>query len=214
MANPNLDLYFDIVKTLERLGIDYVIIGAFAGQSYGVTRTTSDVDIVVHLQEPHIEALAAAYPSPRFYADPEQMRSSIAWGIMFNIIDSSEGNKVDLIPLTMKPGYDFAIAGRIRRPVSTADGQTFWAWFARPEDVIAGKFMAWREGRSPKHETDIRDILIAVRLGDDPEITQMFDSEYVDGWADELGEDVKLFWETLKTIAKQKADSVVRPDHD
>jgi hypothetical protein len=33
MANRNFDLYFDVVQTLERLGIEYVIIGAFAGTS-------------------------------------------------------------------------------------------------------------------------------------------------------------------------------------
>ncbi len=53
-------LYLDILKTFERLDIPYVIIGAFAGMSYGVTRLTADVDIVVDLKETHIPALAAA----------------------------------------------------------------------------------------------------------------------------------------------------------
>src|SRR5438105_401583 len=114
MAEPEFDLYFSILQTLERLEIDYVIIGAFAGISYGVTRATFDVDIVVDLKEPQIEPLSSAYPPPRFYADPMQMRDSIHWGILFNIIDTSAGRKVDLIPLTMKPGYDFALANRIR----------------------------------------------------------------------------------------------------
>jgi hypothetical protein len=200
MARPDLTFYLDILQTLEQLRIEYVIIGAFAGASYGVNRATFDVDIVVHLREEQIEALAAAYPGPRYYADPEQMRSSIEWGIMFNIIDSTAGRKVDLVPLTMKPGYDFALAGRIRRNVTTPEGDTFAAWFARPEDVIVGKLMAWQEGRSLKHETDIRDILLAVRLGEDPEITAMFDFEYADAWAESLGEEVQQFWQNLKEI--------------
>jgi hypothetical protein len=44
---------------------------------YGGTRVTHDIDIVVDLSEKHIEALAAAYPSPRYYADPVQVRDSI-----------------------------------------------------------------------------------------------------------------------------------------
>jgi len=38
--------------------------------SYGVTRLTADVDIVVDLAEEYLQALAAAYPPPRYYADP------------------------------------------------------------------------------------------------------------------------------------------------
>jgi hypothetical protein len=77
MVRPDLQFYLEILQTLEHLRIEYVIIGAFAGASYGIARTTFDIDIVVNLKEDQIEALAAAYPPPRYYADPEQMRSSI-----------------------------------------------------------------------------------------------------------------------------------------
>lgn len=75
MVEPAFQLYFDVLQTLERLNVPYVIISAFAGTSYGITRVTLDVDIVVDLDEDHIQALAAAYPPPRFYADPDQMRT-------------------------------------------------------------------------------------------------------------------------------------------
>ena len=68
-------LYLDVLQTLERLNAPYVIIGAFAGTSYGVTPTTLDVDIVVDLNETPIQALAAAFLPPRFYAGPFQMRA-------------------------------------------------------------------------------------------------------------------------------------------
>jgi hypothetical protein len=205
MGNVDLRFYLDILQTLERLGIQHVIIGAFAGTSYGVTRTTFDIDIVVELKEPQIIALADAYPSPRFYADPEQMRDAIRWGTLFNIIDSSTGRKVDLIPLTMKPGYDFALAQRIRRDISMTDGATVSAWFARPEDVIVGKLMAWSEGGSFKHESDIRDIWVAIQLEDDPDLSAMFDVEYVDAWAKHLGENVEQFWQNLKAVTQDEA---------
>ncbi len=191
-------LYFDILQTFERLGVPYVIIGAFAGQAYGVTRLTVDVDIVVDLNEKHIQALASAYPLPRFYADPQQMRDSIRLGIPFNIIDSSEGRKVDLIPLTMKPGYEFALKNRVRRQVPAKE--PFEAWFARPDDVVVGKLMAWKEGHSFKHEQDIRDILVAVRSGEDTELTTLFDFNYVDRWTKQLGSQVQKLWQKLKTM--------------
>ena len=51
--------------------------------------------------------------------------------------------------------------------------------------------MAWKEGRSTKHEWDIRDILAAARLGED-ELSREFDLAYVNDWARRLGPDVEL----------------------
>jgi 3-oxoacyl-ACP reductase-like protein len=67
---PDLSLFLDILRTLDEIGAPYMIIGGFAAAMYGSTRTTYDIDIVVNLSEEHIEALAAAYPLPRYYADP------------------------------------------------------------------------------------------------------------------------------------------------
>ena len=67
---PDLRLFFDILQTLDRIDAPYMIIGGFAAAIYGNTRTTYDIDIVVDLKERHIQALAAAYPAPRYYADP------------------------------------------------------------------------------------------------------------------------------------------------
>ncbi len=199
-----LMLYVDILLTLEQLEVPYVVIGAFAGISYGVTRVTADVDIVVDLGETDVQALSEVYPPPRFHADPEQMYESIRLGIMFNIIDTTAGRKVDLIPLTMEPGYDWALQNRIRRDVPLPGTDSFQAWFACPEDVIVGKLMAWREGRSFKHEQDIRDILVAVRLGDDAELTAMFDVIRVEQWVEQLGSEVQQLWKQLKRVAKYR----------
>jgi hypothetical protein len=204
MVNPDLRFDLNVLQTLERLAIPYVVIGAFAGTSYGINRATYDVDIVVDLNEEHIEALAKAYPPPRYYADPYQMRDSIRLGILFNIIDSSEGLKIDLIPLTMKPGYKFALDNRIRRLVPIDLHTTTEVWLARPEDIIVGKLFAWNEGRSYKHETDIRDILTAVHIGLDPEISQEFNVHYIDRWAQAISTDVADFWNKLKQAVQFK----------
>jgi len=101
----------------------------------------------------------------------------------------------------MKPGYGFALANRVRCSVPLPTGGTFEAWFACPEDVIVGKLMAWRAGRSFKHEQDIHDMLLAVRLGDDLELTEMFNAAYVDQWARRLGQEVEERWQRLKALA-------------
>ncbi|MCB0063716.1 MAG: hypothetical protein KDE19_16450, partial [Caldilineaceae bacterium] len=90
---------------------------------------------------------------------------------------------------------------RIRRRIPFSDVDGAEAWFAKPEDVIIGKLMAWQEGKSIKHETDIRDILISVRLGDDPEISRDFDVNYVTEWTRTAGEELESFWIYLQNLA-------------
>jgi hypothetical protein len=84
-SGPDLSLFLDIVHKLEALGIPYVIIGDFAATIYGITRATYDIDIIVDLTDEHIQALSAAYPLPRFYADPHQMRRAMQNGKMARV---------------------------------------------------------------------------------------------------------------------------------
>jgi hypothetical protein len=203
---PDLSLFLDILRTLEAIDAPYMIIGAFAATVYGITRTTYDIDIVVELTEEHIVALTAAYQPPRYYADPEQMRESIQLGMMFNIIDSSRGEKADLVPLTMASPYRQAFQRRVRQAVEVLGIDPFDVWCARPEDVIVGKLMAWAEGRSRKHETDIYEMMVFYYLGVDPAMSTEFDEMYVDTQAKALGADVVELWETIKVAARQESD--------
>lgn len=205
--SPDLSLFLDILHTLERIGAPYMIIGGFAATMYGSTRTTYDIDIVVDLKEQHIQALAAAYPLPRYYADPEQMRNSIRLGIPFNIIDGERGEKADLIPLTRGSPYWHAFARRVRQRIEW-QGQgmaPFDVWCARPDDVIYGKLLAWEEGRSRKHESDIYDMLVFRYLEVDPTLAAIFDEAYLDAQARALGPDVAQFWESVKAAARKDA---------
>lgn len=201
---PDLTLFLDIVHTLERIGAPYMIIGGFAATMYGITRTTFDIDIVVDLKEAHVQALAAAYPPPRYYADPEQMRSSIRMGISFNIIDGKRGEKADLSPLTRDSRYRLAFRRRVRYEINWPGEASFMAWCARPDDVIYGKFLAWDEGRSRKHEADIYDMLVFKYLEADPVLANTFDEAYLDAQAKALGPDVEELWQTIKQAAQDE----------
>jgi hypothetical protein len=200
----DLGLFLDILLTLEGLEAPYMIIGAFAAAVYGTTRITYDIDIVVKLEEEHIQALAAAYPPPRYYADPVQMRDSIEMGILFNIIDTDRGEKADLVPLTMDSRYDRAFRRRVRQRVEVPGADPFEVWCARPEDVIVGKLMAWEEGRSRKHETDIFEMMVFHYVADPPQGVA-FEEDYVDAQATELGQEVVDFWKALKQAAREEA---------
>jgi hypothetical protein len=199
---PDLRLFFDILQVLDRVNAPYMIIGGFAAAIYGNNRTTYDIDIVVDLSERHIQALAAAYPAPRYYADPEQMRSSIRMGISFNIIDGKMGDKADLSPLTRDSRYRLAFQHRVRQTIDLPDGTPFEAWCARPEDVIIGKLMAWEEGRSHKHEIDIYGMMLAHYMRVLINTGAPFDGGYVTAQAKRLGDDVFEFWSAINEAAQ------------
>jgi hypothetical protein len=195
-----LGFYLDVVCALDEIEAPYMLVGAFAATAFGLRRATFDVDIIVDLSEPHFDALARRFPPPRYYADPEQMRSSTQMGIMFNIIDTTLGAKADLVPLSREPAYRRAFARRIRRTFTDEDGAEFEAWCARPEDIIVGKLMAWQEGRSDKHPSDIREIL-AFALSDMSD--EPLDMGYISLWAARLGADVASLWNRLRQQAEE-----------
>lgn len=205
---PDLSLFFDILHTLENINAPYMIIGAFAATLYGSTRVTYDIDIVADLNEDHIQALVTAFPSPRYYADPDQMRDSIAKGMMFNIIDSNRGEKADVVPLTMAIHYRHAFQRRIRQRVDVSGIEHFEVWCARPEDVIIGKLIAWEEGRSPKHESDIYEMLVFHYLNLDPILSAEFDEAYLIAQISTLSQDVVELWKATQEAARQEADEL------
>ena len=196
-----LTFYFKVLQALEEIEAPYMIVGAFAGLAFGVNRATFDIDILVDLGESDFEALAARFPLPRYYADPEMMRNSTRMGIMCNLIDTEEGVKADLVPLTREPEYHVAFARRVRHTFQDESGQVFEAWCAQPTDIIIGKLRAWAEGRSAKHPADIH-AMLAFALGGLG--TETIDLQAIALQAARLGQEVAALWETLVNRAENQ----------
>lgn len=195
-----LSFYLCVVQALEEIGAPYMIVGAFAGLAFGVNRVTFDVDILVDLREENIEALAARFPPPRYYADPEMMRNSMRDGVMFNLIDMESGLKADLVPLTREPGYGVALERRVRRSFKDQEGRTHAAWYAQPTDIIIGKLKAWYEGRSAKHPADIHAMLVFI-LGGFSDVDVQIDA--IAAAAAALGSDAVTLWQALYSRARE-----------
>ncbi len=205
---PDLSLFIDILFTLERIGIPYVIIGGFAASLYGITRATYDIDIIVDLTNDRIQALADAYPSPRYYADPYQMKNAIHIKSFFNIIDSERGEKADLFPLSMDERYQPAFDNRIRQTVEIFNYKPFEVWAALPEDVIIGKLMAWTELKTKRHESDIYEMLVVAYLDGNGVLPSHFDENRVDIFALSLGAETNGFWRETKKAAQSEASRI------
>jgi hypothetical protein len=206
-----LSFYFKVVQALEEIQAPYMIVGAFAGLAFGVNRATFDVDILVDLHERDFDALAARFPPPRYYADPEMMRDSTRLGIMFNLIDTELGVKADLVPLTREPGYRAAFERRIRQSFQDESGQTFEAWYAQPTDIIIGKLKAWDEGRSAKHPSDIYAMLVFALSGlSDVEL----DLRAITVAAARLGPETAELWHSLRARAEAELEHHTHKDRN
>jgi hypothetical protein len=197
----SVTFYVQVVRALDEIGAPYMIVGAFGGYPFGISRTTYDIDILVDLREKDFEVLSQRFPLPRYYADPEMMRNSVQRGIMFNIIDTNDGIKADLVPLKREPEYQIAFSRRIRREFTDPGGSTFEAWVAQPTDIIIGKLRAWDEGRSNKHPNDIYSMLIFDLSGySDSSI----DFDIVTTEVAQIGQDALEIWNQLVARAKDE----------
>lgn len=196
-----LDFYIRVVKALDEIGAPYMIVGAFGGTIFGITRATHDIDIIVDLRETDYEALSQKFPLPRYYADPEMIKNSVEMGIMFNIIDSSEGIKADLVPLKREPDYQLAFNRRIRETFTDENDKPFEAWVAQPTDIIIGKLQAWNEGGSNKHPDDIFAILYFCLRGLS---NQAVNLDEVTKQASRIGQETLDMWN--KTLARAREE--------
>ena len=196
-----LDFYIRVVKALDEIGAPYMIVGAFGGTIFGITRATNDIDIIVDLHDKDFEILSKKFPLPRYYADPEMIKNSVEMGIMFNIIDSSEGYKADLVPLKREPDYQIAFERRIRETFTDENDKPFEAWVAQPTDIIIGKLEAWNEGRSNKHPDDIFAILFFCLSGYSNYDVNL---DEVTKKAARIGQDTLNMWN--KTLARAKEE--------
>ncbi|MEA3349090.1 MAG: hypothetical protein U9Q82_00550 [Chloroflexota bacterium] len=196
-----ISFYLRVLQALDQIDAPYMIVGSFAGYAFGITRATLDIDIIVALKEEHFDALSEKFPLPRYYADPVMIRNSVRMGIMFNLIDTQEGVKADLVPLKREPEYFLAFERRIQRKFKDLDGRTFDAWCAQPSDIIIGKLMAWTEGRSNKHPQDIYSI-IAFSLRGFSDIP--IDFSAITSKAAKMGDETLKLWKGIVTDAKRE----------
>jgi hypothetical protein len=105
----------------------------------------------------------------------------------------------------MASRYRQAFDRRVRQQVGMPGVESFEVWCARPEDVIVGKLMAWAEGHSRKHETDVFEMMTFHYLAVEAEWALAVDEARVDAEAEKLGPEAVALWTAIKDAAKQEA---------
>lgn len=172
-----------ITAFLNSNHIEYMITGSIASSIQGEPRNTHDIDIVIELKNENISLLLNEFSSPYYYVSPNSIEEAMLQKGMFNIIDTEEGDKIDLWLLTDE-SFDHS---RFHRKVEIKfQGNVFFV--SSPEDTIIAK-LRWSKlsGGSQKQMTD------AIRVY---EVNyKNLDAAYINEWVEKLS--LQNEWEQL-----------------
>jgi hypothetical protein len=130
----------DVAGALERLGVQWVVGGSFAGSAHGEPRATNDIDIIAALSAadvtPFIDGLG-----DKFYRDEAAIRDAVSRRSSFNLIDERTFVKVDLF---VPPAGAMGEGQLVRRQRFDPAGSGVVIYVLSAEDVLLQK-LRWFE---------------------------------------------------------------------
>jgi hypothetical protein len=171
-----------VIRMLERLEIPYMITGSLAASHHGRPRATHDADLVVDLDGIQLDALVHDLDAANFYVDAAGARDALAHRRQFNVIDTRNASKVDLI-IRKDRAFSREEFDR-RRHVDVGFGRPLA--MVTPEDAILSK-LEW--AKRTDSERQMRDAASIV------EMNPTLDRQYVTNWAEQLG--VSDLWQAI-----------------
>jgi hypothetical protein len=147
-----------VARHLDAMGILHTIGGSIASSFAGEPRSTVDIDIVVALEERHVEGLVAAL-SAEFYVDADALRRAILTHSSTNLIHQATQLKVELFVAGGTPLDARQLARRL--PVDLGDGRCLYVH--PPEDILLQK-LRWYHRGGEVSDRQWRDIAAIVRV--------------------------------------------------
>lgn len=169
------ELLIFAIDALRRAGVEHMLTGSHASSIQGEPRTTHDIDIVVALTTESLRPLLRAFADERFYLSRDAAEQAIHTRGMFNVLDTTTGDKIDFWMLTNDP---FDRSRFERRQTESLFGRSIDV--STPEDTILMKLRWSKEsGGSEKQLDDVTNIL-ELQAG-------VLDDRYLDDWSKRLG---------------------------
>lgn len=177
-----------VLFLLDENHIDYMVTGSLVSSMQGEPRATHDVDILVNITKTAIPTLINAFIPPDYYISETAIEEAIQYKTMFNLLDTTEGDKVDFWILTNDPFDQSRFSRKYEEKMLGLSMK-----ISRPEDTILMK-LRWANlsGGSEKQFTDALRVY-EVQFGN-------LDLNYIESWADRL--EVKELWEKIKLDAQ------------
>ncbi len=165
------DVLGDFTKRLDKIGIEYMLVGSMALVHYAIPRATVDIDIVLKISPDNIEQLIAEFEDD-YYIPTNRAKQAARQKGMFNLLNNQTILKIDCVVLKDTEFENNAFSRRLK--VNYAG--EFEIWIISKEDLILSK-LNW--AKNTKSERQLLDVASIIRNG--------FDKEYVEYWAKNLG---------------------------
>ena len=158
-ANP-LEIALLATRTMERLGIAYVIVGSTASTLHGEPRTTLDVDLTVRMRTSDVEPLCRELEK-EFYVDRKALLEGVRTGFPCNAIHRTHHVKLDIY-VRRDEGIFAEERRRARRMRLTKDPGSE-ANVASAEDTVLQKLLWYRKGGEVS-DRQWRDVLGVLKV--------------------------------------------------
>jgi hypothetical protein len=180
------DVFARIKSALDSAGVAYMLSGSFASASYGVLRSTQDIDFVIAATPSQLRALVRSLPSDQYYVDLDAALEAHKRQSLFNVIDLATGWKIDFI---IRKSRAFSEEEFSRRRLVDLEGATLFV--ASAEDLVLAK-LEW--SKLAQSQRQIEDVAAIIRVRRD-----LLDHFYLGKWIDELG--VRKEWDDAQRVA-------------
>ena len=175
-----------LLDALNDLGLDYMVVGSFASNRYGVPRATKDADFVLKIVAADRQRLFARLPDA-FKVDP-QVGFEMVTGTWRQIIQVPEiPFMIELFELSEDPHDQSRFSRRRRLTLLSRE-----SWLPAPEDVIVQKL---RWSHRAKRSKDFNDAVSVMGVQGEAAL----DWPYIEKWCTEHG--------TLEVLAEAKAEA-------
>lgn len=162
-----------VINALNSSGVPFAIVGSLAAASWGVVRTTRDVDLIALVARDHAAAVVAALNTLDFYVPIDDALHALAGGGSFNVLHPATGGKVDVFVVLESDEFEMM---RLERRIQT-DVLGVSAFVITPEDVVLSKLLWRKDSRSEIQWRDCQELVASATL----------DTSYMRPWADRLG---------------------------
>ena len=181
---PEEQALADIIGLFRELGVPFMLTGSVAASYHGRPRATHDADVVIDPAPAQLDALVAALEARGFYVDPEAARRALRDRTLFNVIETGQACKIDLIIRRDRPFSEEEFRRRLSVDLSFATNVSM----VTAEDAILSKLeWARRAGDSERQLADAAGIVA---------LNAEMDLGYIDRWSRDL--DVDDLWARIR----------------
>ena len=164
-----------VVRSLNEAGIDYMLVGSYASNYWGVPRATQDADFVILLKDRSLDDLLHRL-GPGFTLDPQLSFESVTGTYRYIIEVPAVPFRIDLFLLS-SDNHDQT---RFRRKRAVFDESlNLEVNVASAEDVIVTKLRWSMIGKRDKDLDDARTVAGVVK--------EQLDWDYLEHWTEKHG---------------------------